>query len=38
MPVVITALTGEERGEEKGTSIVFFEEVSVSALHHVSTG
>jgi len=37
MPVVITALTGEERGEEKGTPIVFFEEVSVSVLLHVST-
>jgi len=38
MPVVVSALTGEERGEEKCTPIVFFEEVSVSVLFHVSTG
>jgi hypothetical protein len=36
MPVVTSALTVEERGEEKGTPIVFFEEVSVPVQLHVS--
>jgi hypothetical protein len=37
MPVVASALTGEERGEEKVTPIVFFEEVSAPVLLHLST-
>ncbi len=36
MPVVASALTGEQRGEEKGTLIVFFEEGNVPVLLDVS--